>query len=437
MAATARTREGWETLFAGAAGLFLALALLKFGNPVILDHRIPTPSTLEDFIYAPWPVVWGQWMLAGLGVLGLLVARWTLPAPRWVPGLLALWLVWQFVAASQTIDGTLTGQTLRHFVACGVCFALGMFALSQVRQMRVFWLALLGGFFVVLAVGLEQHFGGLERTRRFFYELPNWRSYPPDFLKKVESNRIYGTLVYANAFAGVILILAPILLSQLWRRGADWGRSVRWAAVSMAAGAALACLYWSGSKAGWLIAVGQGVVALLHSSLARRWKAIIVTGLIMAGIGGFALKYAGYFQRGATSVSARLDYWQAAATTLAERPMLGSGPGTFIRNYQRLKPPEAEMTRLVHNDYLQQGSDSGSVGMLAYIGFVMALMALLYRNRNSTTDGLGGVWLGLAGFAAQGLVEFGLYIPALSWTFFLLAGWAWGRNRIDKPKATS
>ena len=169
MAATARTREGWETLFAGAAGLFLALALLKFGNPVILDHRITTPSTLEDFIYAPWPVVWGQWLLAGLALLGLMVARWTVPPPRWVPGLLALWLAWQFLAAPQTIDATLTGQTLRHFVACGVCFALGMFALSQVRQMRVFWLALLGGFFVLLAVGLEQHFGGLERTRKFFY----------------------------------------------------------------------------------------------------------------------------------------------------------------------------------------------------------------------------------------------------------------------------
>jgi len=422
-------------LFAGAAGLFLALALLKFGNPVILDHRIPRPSTLEDFIYAPWPVVWGQWMLAGVSLLGLLVARWTLPAPLWVPGLLALWLVWQFLSASRTIDATLTGQTLRHFVACGMCFALGMFALSQVRQMRVFWLALLGGFFVVLAVGLEQHFGGLERTRRFFYELPNWGSYPPDFLKKVESNRIYGTLVYANAFAGVILMLSPILLSHLWRRGILWRKDVRWALVVTAAGVAMACLYWSGSKAGWLIALGQGVVALVHSSLARRWKAIIVTGLVMAGIGGFTLKYAGYFQRGATSASARLDYWQAAATTLAERPILGSGPGTFIRNYQRLKPPEAEMTRLVHNDYLQQGSDSGAVGMLAYSGFAVALLALLYRR--NTGDGLCGVWLGMVGLAAQSLVEFGLYIPALSWSFFLLAGWAWGRNPIDKPKGCS
>ena len=436
MAATARAREGWETLFAGAAGLFLALALLKFGSPVILDHRIPTPSTLEDFIYAPWPLVWGQCLLAGLALLGLLVARWTVPVPRWVPGLLALWLAWQFLSATQTIDATLTGQTLRHFVACGVCFGLGMVALSRVKQMRVFWLGLLGGFFVVLVIGLEQHFGGLERTRKYFYDLPNWQSYPPDFLKKVESNRIYSTLVYPNAFAGVILILSPILLSLLWRRGVDWQKNVRWAVLIMVAGVALACLYWSGSKAGWLIALGQSVVALLHSGLGRRWKAILLTGLVIAGIGGFALKYAGYFQRGATSASARLDYWQAATTTVAERPILGSGPGTFIRNYQRLKPPAAEMTRLVHNDYLQQGSDSGAVGMLAYLGFAVALLSSLYRNRN-TGGRIDGVWLGLAGYAAQGLVEFGLYIPALSWTFFLLAGWAWGRNRIDKPKGYS
>ena len=88
------------------------------------------------------------------------------------------------------------------------------------------------------------------------------------------------------------------------------------------------------------------------------------------------------------------------------------------------------MTRLVHNDYLQQGADSGVVGMLAYSGFAVGLLALLYRR--NTGDGHWGVWLGLAGFAVQGLVEFGLYIPALSWTFFLVAGWAWGRNRAGR-----
>ena len=49
----------------------------------------------------------------------------------------------------------------------------------------------------------------------------------------------------------------------------------------------------------------------------------------------------------------------------------------------------------------------------------------------ATPDGLArfSVWLGLLGYALQGLMEFGLYIPALAWTAFRLAGWlAWCRT---------
>jgi len=40
-----------------------------------------------------------------------------------------------------------------------------------------------------------------------------------------------------------------------------------------------------------------------------------------------------------------------------------------------------------------------------------------------------GVWVGVLGWALQGLVEFGLYIPALAWPAFALLGWLLGRNR--------
>jgi hypothetical protein len=33
------------------------------------------------------------------------------------------------------------------------------------------------------------------------------------------------------------------------------------------------------------------------------------------------------------------------------------------------------------------------------------------------------VWLGMLGWALQGFVEFGLYIPALAWPAFVMLGW--------------
>ena len=42
-------------IYALAFGLFLGLCIWKFGNPVILDNKIPTPVSASDFLNDPWP----------------------------------------------------------------------------------------------------------------------------------------------------------------------------------------------------------------------------------------------------------------------------------------------------------------------------------------------------------------------------------------------
>jgi O-antigen ligase len=284
--------------------------------------------------------------------------------------------------------------------------------------------ALPGAFAVILAVGWHQHFIGLEETRRYFYEQPNWREYPPEYLKKIASNRIYATLFYPNALAGVILLLTPVWLSKLWQLSREWTTGARTALVVGGAMLPMACLAWSGSKAGWLILVGVGALALLRSPAPKLWKTLFLLAVLVAGLGGFLLRYFDYLSAGATSARARTAYWKAAATLALERPLLGSGPGTFMVGYKRLKAPEDEMTRLAHNDYLQQASDSGIPGFLLFAALVLAPLAGLYRKTSPEFFGSGfAVWLGLTAFAAQSFVEFGLYIPALAWTFFGLLGW--------------
>ena len=98
------------------------------------------------------------------------------------------------------------------------------------------------------------------------------------------------------------------------------------------------------------------------------------------------------------------------------------------------------MARLAHNDFLQQASDSGWPGLLAYAAWILGGIAMLHKKRNADLTSL-SVWLGLVGMALQSFVEFGLYIPALAWPFFLLFGWLLGtqelRNQIDKPTVTA
>src|SRR5439155_2143972 len=110
---------------------------------------------------------------------------------------------------------------------------------------------------------------------------------------------------------------------------------------------------------GWLLLLLQGLVLLLRLPLSRKLKIAFLAAVLIAGLAGFFVKYSGFFQKGATSVIARFDYWRAAIQTVKQRPLFGTGPGTFAIPYQKLKAPEAEMSRLVHNDYLEQASDSG------------------------------------------------------------------------------
>ena len=425
--------RAFSLLFGG----FLALALIKFGNPAVLEKLIVWPANPLEWVFNSWPVVIGFALLGGLVLVGLFSTNRKTTAPHWLVWLPLVWLGWQFISAMHTVSGELTHATLLHFTACVVCFYLGCFSLAQTKDMRLFFGCLLAGLTVVIMVGWQQHFGGLEQTRQYFftYIYPQMTSVTPEYLKKMSSDRIFSTLFYPNALAGAVLLLLPPALAIVWQCRQWLTTGARTLVGGLVGIGALACLIWSGSKGGWLLMVTLGLVTLLRLRFDRKLKLILVAVVLVAGGTGFALRFAGYFQKGAPSAVARGDYWQAAARTAAANPAFGTGPGTFAIPYAKIKRPESEMARLVHNDYLQQASDSGYIGGLAYIGYIFGTLWVTYRKFAARDDCLYiAVWLGLLGWSLQGLMEFGLYIPALAWPAFALFGWLLGANEFDKTR---
>lgn len=445
---------GW---WPGLAGGFLGLVLLKLGNPVILDHVAPPPRGWDEMLRESWPAVWGYGLLGIMVVLGLVKGGWPKQLPRWVPILPLVWLGWQFVAAGTTVDRGLTATVLPHFVATVVCFGLGL-SVGGGRRAWAAWGGLLVALVLVLGAGFRQQYGGLAGDREFFEqnERTGWKEVPPghledllasrlvlrkadgsltanpDVLAKLAKHRIFGTLVYPNALAGAVLLLLPGAMGALWVATSRLQNVTRGVLVGVVGYMGLACLYWSGSKAGWLIAVLVGSVALLHAPLPRRWRIGVVLAVGVAGRVGFAWKYQRYFADGARSAGARIDYWKVGWRTAVNHPVTGTGPGSFYAIYRQTKPPEAEMARLAHNDYLQQAADSGVVGFLTFAAFIWGSLFHLYQH--TATDWRSfPVWLGLLGWAVQAFVEFGLYIPALAWTAFFILGWLWSaaRNEFD------
>jgi len=274
--------------------------------------------------------------------------------------------------------------------------------------------------------------------------------------QRMARNRIYSTLFYPNTLAGALLLFTPPMLLTTIRLGDRWrlgnasrvetilvliviclacfflyllnthlgwllilllGLSLifpvpRWVAPTILALGILAVLFWSGSKAGWLLnatsrsgrfrpvrlfsqtwsqAHGPGsgqpgntqhatrntsIQIPPHRFSPSRWPYRLLSPLLR------------FFKTGATSVSARFDYWRAAIQIAKFHPLFGTGPGTFQIPYEKIKRPEAEMARLTHNDYLQQASDSGIPGFLLYTSFIATALLVGARNVLSTSSDL-------------------------------------------------
>ena len=432
-------------------GLFLGLAILKFGNPVILDQKITPPASPSEFWTYAWPTHWSNWILlplalAGAGLAFIGKSRWPGTRRLWVLPL--LWFGWQLLSATQTVDGNLTATTLWQFAGCVACYFLGALVLG--RERAVYWLlaGVLAAFALCLVKGINQRLFEFPQSRELLVEgeRAGWTNFPPEMflqmkhdhvvittngvdmpnpviLAKFAKGRVNGTLIYPNALAGLILLLLPVSLVLAFSRTKRLRPLIRAAVIALTVSLGGSAFFWTGSKLGWLIALAIGSVCLFRLPWPMRLKMAALTGILLIGLVIFAVRFHGYFAAGATSVGARFDYWRAAVETTLDHPLFGTGPGTFQRPYERLKSPEAEMARLTHNDCLEQFSDSGIAGGVVYAVWIVLSLATIGRRTWRASDPMTfALFAGLLGWFVQGLGEFSLYVPALAWTAFTLLG---------------
>lgn len=451
-------------------GCFLGLAWVKFGNPVVLDSKLDAPKTLEELLSWPWPLRWAFAAFLPVAIAGFALSRpatvlRTLGAagPRWwVLGLPLAWLAWQLLASQSSVDPALTRLVLPHFTAIVAVFFLGYFLLRDQTLSAWLWPGLMAALVYCLVRASNQYAvefpsslvqyrqgdreGWTNATPADLAELQRMNlivitngvpQTNPIILRKLEKRRVFGTLVYPNALAAGLLLLFPAMLVLAWTRTAALRPRLRQLVFGLALALGLGSFFLTGSKAGWLVALAVGALALLRQVADPKARRLAVAAMLILGLGAFFIRHAGYFQQGATSASARLDYWRAAWITAARHPWFGTGPGTFQRPYAAMKSPEQEMARLVHNDYLEQASDSGWPAALLYTGWVIALVWTLSRQLGwprataaaPPTDPLSlALWLGLLGWLLQSFAEFSLYIPALAWPAFLIAGLLLGQG---------
>lgn len=120
----------------------------------------------------------------------------------------------------------------------------------------------------------------------------------------------------------------------------------------------------------------------------------------------------------------RLEYWKVGLKEWKEHPWTGSGAGTFSYTWNKDRPG-LNNTLLVHNVYLEQGTETGVFAFLAFVAF--ALGVIIYpawtalRASGERRLWLAGLSAAIIVYLTSSFAEWHWYLPASTILFFILA----------------
>jgi len=153
------------------------------------------------------------------------------------------------------------------------------------------------------------------------------------------------------------------------------------------------------------------------------------------------------------SINTRILIWKNTIEMIKDRPIFGSGIGTFKMNYLNY---QAEFLKNnpyyirysvkageAHNEYLQMWAELGIIGLGIFIGIILIFYSftLDYLKKNDSDKDKIIVFvlvLGITCFLIHCLFCFPLHVPALGITFFTLLGLTVIYTRkINLPKTDS
>jgi O-antigen ligase len=417
------------------------LAPLKFGTPVMIQAAAPLPRDAFEWLHFSWPnelVI----ILIFAGFIWLVLDRDRMLARVDLLFTLPLFfLLTQALAVPGTICSQATIDTLMLFAAGVLLFYVGAWYVRDgAATAQIFGGLSLATLFVCL-LAMRQHFGGLAEARAYAALYVDAAHVPKDFLLRMTSNRVFGSLVYPNALAGFLVVTFAPTLVWIWVRARSWDARVKWIALVFAGGVMLFCLVLTGSRGGFMAFgfMALAVFACWFRAGGRRtvfWLVGLVATLVVIFLLG---QRAGFLHFGTSSLESRLDYWRGAVAIAKDHPWVGTGPGTFGSIYPKYKTALTEEAQVVHNNFLQMWSDSGVLAFVSYaLLWIVAVRDSFRLARQRVGDAAAMAVCGaLAGWTMHGLVDFDLYAPGVALPAFILLGTVQGLKEIPRTDSVT
>ena len=281
---------------------------------------------------------------------------------------------------------------------------------------------------------------------------------------------ITGAFYQADVAAGYFLLLAPIAAS-LFMGAQRWDQRIFYGCLSIFLFTSLVLTY---SRAGLLAGMGAlAMLAVLAWPRHRMWALVVPLGVlglsfVIAGLvasGGRAVLPAKTFERASelvaaaterpkgslaerqgrvadTSVTARLNFYRGGWCMALARPAFGWGPSTFGRIFPRYQDDVRFYSKYAHSAYVTILSESGFLGGLAFIAFLLSLArAAWFQRGDANTCGpwngaaVNGLIAALMGVLVHVTVDVDWEFQMLLVLFMGLAGLLTSRGAVSTDEA--
>ncbi len=127
----------------------------------------------------------------------------------------------------------------------------------------------------------------------------------------------------------------------------------------------------------------------------------------------------------------RLTFWMAAVDVIGDHPLSGTGAGTFPKVHLSYQVHPRYYASEVHSHYLQVWAETGVVGLLAWLGVMVAGLIVLRSaqrhvgseaEEDSDSDLLRGLGGGFVLLVLHSAVDLDLSVPAVQAVLWLMLG---------------
>lgn len=349
------------------------------------------------------------------------------------------------LSGSITVDraGAL-GEAAKFAVYGGVFWLAMQFAGHDGRARMILWIILSAAASVGL-YGLIVYFSGNDTILWF----PRWAF--PEYLSATFVNRNH----FAT-YAGIAIIIGfGFLVEELRRISAGFSmRSIEgilrmseaidfrlYLILTMLGILGLALIFTASRGAMFSLAAGLAAYLFYASQSSRVSGARVVRfGAALTGVALLVLIFTGEklaerLESASRHISGRAAVYKGSAELIAERPLLGTGGGSFEGLFHSVRPSSMgasiDIYDHAHNTYLEFGLEHGLPALAIMLGMALLIMAVFLRGcaARRQNDLIPAVGAGATVLVAlHAAVDFSLEIPAVAVAYLAVAGAAYTQS---------